>query len=121
MLVAARSKKAAMSRTGLLVVGDEVTTLVDLLRGEGFALDKYDEHVAVSDRELIRALRHLRELRERATSVPVIPGSSMSELERYAILETLKATGGKTSQAAEILGISTRTIQYRLLEYNGRR
>jgi two-component system response regulator HydG len=41
----------------------------------------------------------------------------MAELERYAILETMKAAGGSTSKAAEILGISARTIQYRLHEY----
>jgi DNA-binding NtrC family response regulator len=50
--------------------------------------------------------------------MPVIPGATMAELERYAILETMKATGGSTSKAAEMLGISTRTIQYRLHEYN---
>ncbi len=48
---------------------------------------------------------------------PVIPGSTMSEIERYAILETLKSTRGSTSKAADILGISTRTIQSRLHEY----
>jgi len=51
------------------------------------------------------------------TGVPPIPGSTMSELERYAILETLKAAGGSTSKAADMLGISARTIQYRLHEY----
>lgn len=50
--------------------------------------------------------------------VPQIPGATMAEIERYAILETLKATAGSTSRAAEMLGISTRTIQYRLHEYN---
>jgi DNA-binding NtrC family response regulator len=50
--------------------------------------------------------------------MPAIPGATMAELERYAILETLKATGGSTSKAAEMLAISTRTIQYRLHEYN---
>ena len=50
--------------------------------------------------------------------MPAIPGATMAELERYAILETLKATGGSTSKAAEMLGISVRTIQYRLHEYN---
>jgi two-component system response regulator HydG len=49
---------------------------------------------------------------------PPIPGSPMAEIERYAIMETLKVTGGSTSKAAEILGISTRTIQYRLHQYN---
>ncbi|MEZ4367882.1 MAG: sigma-54 dependent transcriptional regulator [Kofleriaceae bacterium] len=46
-----------------------------------------------------------------------IPGASMAQIERYAITRTLEHTGGSTSRAAEILGISTRTIQYRLHEY----
>src|SRR5262249_23575239 len=50
--------------------------------------------------------------------MPVIPGATMTEVERYMILETLKATAGSTSRAAEILGISARTIQYRLHDYN---
>jgi DNA-binding NtrC family response regulator len=41
----------------------------------------------------------------------------MAEIERFAILKTLERTGGSTSRAAEILGISARTIQYRLREY----
>ncbi len=51
------------------------------------------------------------------SGMPAIPGATMAELERYAILETLKAAAGSTSKAAEILGISARTIQYRLHEY----
>ncbi len=50
--------------------------------------------------------------------MPTIPGSTMADIEKFAILETLKATGGSTSKAAEMLGISVRTIQYRLHEYN---
>ena len=46
-----------------------------------------------------------------------IPGSTMAEIERYAIVSTLEATGGSTSKAADILDISVRTIQYRLAEY----
>jgi two-component system, NtrC family, response regulator HydG len=46
-----------------------------------------------------------------------IPGSTMAELERHAILATLEATQGSTSRAAELLDISVRTIQYRLQEY----
>ncbi len=48
---------------------------------------------------------------------PPIPGSTISDLERHAILETLKAVGGSTSKAARILGISPRKIQYKLHEY----
>ena len=46
-----------------------------------------------------------------------IPGATMSEIERYSILATLEATDGSTARAAEMLGISIRTIQYRLHEY----
>jgi len=45
------------------------------------------------------------------------PGVTLSELERMAILRTLEATGGSTSKAAEMLGISRRKIQYRLKEW----
>jgi two-component system response regulator HydG len=41
----------------------------------------------------------------------------MAEIERFAIVSTLEATGGSTVKAAEILGMSIRTIQYRLHEY----
>jgi len=59
-----------------------------------------------------------------ATSVPrsealrlMIPGATMAEIERHAILETLRSVGGSTTRAAAILGISQRTIQYRLKEW----
>jgi DNA-binding NtrC family response regulator len=48
---------------------------------------------------------------------PRIPGSTMAEIERFAILSTLEAVSGSTSRAAEMLDISVRTIQYRLHEY----
>ena len=47
----------------------------------------------------------------------MIPGVTMAELERFAILKTLEAVGGSKSRAAEVLGISRRTIQYRLKEW----
>ncbi len=46
-----------------------------------------------------------------------IPGATMAEIERFAILSTLEATSGSTTKAAEMLDISVRTIQYRLHEY----
>jgi DNA-binding NtrC family response regulator len=51
--------------------------------------------------------------------MPQVPGATLAELERYAILRTLEHTGGSTSRAADVLGISARTIQYRLHEYGG--
>ncbi|HJZ85740.1 MAG TPA: sigma-54 dependent transcriptional regulator [Polyangia bacterium] len=52
-----------------------------------------------------------------ASDAPPIPGATLAEIERHAILKTLEHTGGSTSRAAEILDISTRKIQYRLQEY----
>jgi DNA-binding NtrC family response regulator len=51
------------------------------------------------------------------SGAPPVPGSTIHDLERYAILKTLEACGGSTSKAAMILGISTRKIQYKLHEY----
>ncbi len=47
----------------------------------------------------------------------LLPGISMAEVERVAILKTLDAVGGSTAKAAEMLGISRRKIQYRLREW----
>ena len=44
-------------------------------------------------------------------------GRTFSEIERAAILNTLKSVEGSTAKAAEILGISLRRIQYRLRQY----
>jgi DNA-binding NtrC family response regulator len=46
-----------------------------------------------------------------------IPGSTLEAIEHHAITKTLEATGGATTKAAEILGISVRKIQYKLQEY----
>jgi len=48
---------------------------------------------------------------------PPVPGTTIHDLERYAILRTLEACGGSTSKAALILGVSARKIQYKLHEY----
>lgn len=46
-----------------------------------------------------------------------IPGSTLQSIENHVIRKTLEATGGSTSRAAEILGVSVRKIQYKLHEY----
>jgi len=53
----------------------------------------------------------------RSLKVPRIPGATMADIERHAILTTLEAQGGSTSKAADVLGISVRKIQYKLQEY----
>jgi transposase len=41
----------------------------------------------------------------------------MAEIERHAITKTVEAVGGSTSRAAAMLGMSVRTIQYKLQQY----
>lgn len=41
-------------------------------------------------------------------------GMHIQEIEKCAILTTLESANGSTARAAEILGVSTRVIQYRL-------
>ncbi len=59
----------------------------------------------------------VHERRALAPDAVSVPGSSMAEIERMAILKTLAFTGGSTAEAAEILGISVRKIQYRLRQW----
>ncbi|RLA80458.1 MAG: sigma-54-dependent Fis family transcriptional regulator [Deltaproteobacteria bacterium] len=48
---------------------------------------------------------------------PIKPGTSLKEMERWLILETLKKVGGNRTQAAKLLGVSVRTIRNKLKEY----
>ncbi len=54
---------------------------------------------------------------EDGSASALIPGATLFEIEREAILRTLDQVGGSTARAAEMLGVSVRKIQYRLKEY----
>jgi DNA-binding NtrC family response regulator len=44
---------------------------------------------------------------------------TVAEMEKRLILETLKSTGNNRTQAADLLGISIRTLRNKLNEYRG--
>jgi transcriptional regulator of acetoin/glycerol metabolism len=46
-----------------------------------------------------------------------IPGSTLAEIERAAILKSVMAAGGRATAAAAMLGISRSKIYYRLRDY----
>ena len=57
------------------------------------------------------------ESNENDNGLLLTPGRSLKEVERQMILRTLEDTGGNRTRAAEILGISRRTLQLKLKEY----
>jgi DNA-binding NtrC family response regulator len=107
-------------------------------RLDGFSRDALDRLLAYSwpgnVRELEHAVEHAvvmaRGRRIEAHDLPepvvrpprdrlevAIPGSTLAEIERSAILKSLMAVGGKATQAAAMLGISKSKIYYRLRDY----
>lgn len=69
------------------------------------------EHLAG---ELFASQPILKRAAEHAT---VKPGTSMRELERRLLETTLDTTGGNRTRAAEMLGVSIRTIRNKIREY----
>jgi two-component system response regulator HydG len=60
----------------------------------------------------------LRSVNRPQDALPLmVPGVTLAEVERYVIMKTLEAVDGSRNRAAEILGISRRTLQYRLQEW----
>jgi DNA-binding NtrC family response regulator len=48
----------------------------------------------------------------------VAVGRSLQEMEKKMILATLEETGGNRTKAADILGVSVRTLRNKLKEYS---
>jgi two-component system NtrC family response regulator len=51
---------------------------------------------------------------------PPVPGATFAEIERHAIMSTYEACGRSPQKTAQVLGLSPRTIHYRLREYEGK-
>jgi DNA-binding NtrC family response regulator len=52
-----------------------------------------------------------------AATIPIHVGTTVDEAERMLILRTLEATGQNKTRAAEILGVSLKTLHNKLKEY----
>jgi DNA-binding NtrC family response regulator len=57
-------------------------------------------------------------LRMPVASTPVTSGNSLEDVERRAIEETLRTTGGNKEKAARILGITSRTLRDRVKKWS---
>jgi two-component system response regulator FlrC len=53
------------------------------------------------------------------SSLKIRSGTTVQEMEKALILETLRATGDNRTEAAKLLGISIRTLRNKLHEYRG--
>jgi len=63
------------------------------------------------------AERRVQERRAEERTVSVTVGTTVNEVERQLILKTLQSTQNNKTRAAEILGISSKTLQNKLKEY----
>jgi len=78
------------------------------------------EHAAIMARGRLVTPHDLPEAVVRPPPDPLkvtIPGSTLAEIERAAILKSLMAVGGRATAAAAMLGISKSKIYYRLRDY----
>lgn len=126
---------ASMARMRVLIVSREpwvATSHRDLevhraadVAGAGEVLEEIGPELTVIDPSVSGTPRGAILAMAQALGLPTIaapptlpiPGSTIQALEKHAIIETLRAVGGSTRQAAAILGISTRKIQYRMREW----
>jgi DNA-binding protein Fis len=47
----------------------------------------------------------------------IVPGVSLREAERHLLEATLRATDGNRTRAAELMGVSLRTIRNKIRDY----
>jgi len=85
-----------------------VERAVILARGEVITLDELPESIRALDTGAA----------EPAPDGAPVAGRSLKEMEKEMILRTLEQTGGNRTRAADILGISRRTLQLKLKKYD---
>jgi DNA-binding NtrC family response regulator len=59
----------------------------------------------------------LREFASNATTFTVRPGTPLASLEKLLIRQTLAHVTSNRAEAAKALGVSRRTLQYKLKQY----
>jgi two-component system, response regulator FlrC len=107
-----RELENCMHRAVLLAVGDTID-LEAIRTPDGDRLD--EAHGGGPARPTDETVRHAAETAEAVTRALV--GRTVADVERELILETLGSTLGNRTHAANILGISIRTLRNKLKEY----
>ena len=99
-----------MERAVLLANGRAITPRHFLMGSDDWPL--FEEHDAASPQSAAKTGNALDS--QSIASGAVIP---LHEMERIMIMKGLEATAGNRTQAAELLGISVRTLRNKLNEY----
>jgi two-component system, response regulator FlrC len=102
-----RELENTIHRAVLLTAGDEIG-IDDILTPDGMRLDQAKNPPAVAHAALAAE-----------TVTRALVGRTVADVERDLILETLKHCLGNRTHAANILGISIRTLRNKLNEYAG--
>lgn len=76
-----------------------------------------EQMVVLSRSERIGVRDLPSQIRESAAEGPSVSAGTLEEIEKQAIRNALKATGGNRTRAAEQLGISRRTLHRKIAEY----
>ncbi len=63
--------------------------------------------------------QEIRDVKERSEVISIKIGTSLEEVEREMLIQTLKATKGNKRKAARLLGINVRTIHRKIEEIQG--
>jgi len=106
-------------RLAIILISDN-PGVPEAVRAMQLGADSYVARGAAG--ELRRAVRTVADrLRSRQGPVlrgqPPVPGATFAEIERHAIMATYEACGRSPRRTAEVLGLSPRTVHYRLREY----
>ena len=78
---------------------------------DNFNNDSYNEVLSES-------LTNQFEIDDKSNELLIKSGMTVSQMEKVLILETLKANGNNKTKAADMLGISIRTLRNKINEYN---
>jgi transcriptional regulator with PAS, ATPase and Fis domain len=86
-------------------------------------LENTIESVLVVNNPHVIDIAHLppeiRNFREKPKMIPIRIGTSLEDVEREVLIQTLKATKGNKRKAAQLLGINVRTIHRKIEEFGG--
>ena len=93
--------------------------LPPVLRGRGAVSNIETIESARGDAQLARSQAQEHRNEPNGTELTPLVGRTVADVERELILETLTHCGGNRTHAANVLGISLRTIRNKLNDYAG--